>query len=179
MGGRTLLMGMLLAFWAECAWPCSVVGPLPTASPLVARAEVIAIVRAQGLSERPGEEGSMAAARTQVRFRVLQTLKGTLPPGELVFNGELTGEDDPNDRPVPYDFVRPGGRGGSCFAMSYRPDAEYLLLLRRSEHRSFAQPNELTPYWSALAPTNEQLFGRGDDPWLAWVIRHLSKKAGG
>ena len=96
-------MGMLLAFWAECAWPCSVVGPLPTASALVARAEVIAIVRAQGLSERPGEEGSMAAARTQVRFRVLQTLKGTLPPGELVFNGELTGEDDPNDR-------KPSGR---------------------------------------------------------------------
>jgi hypothetical protein len=39
--------------------------------------------------------------------------------------------DDRNDRPVPYDFIRPGGRGGNCFALAYRPGAEYLLLLRR------------------------------------------------
>jgi hypothetical protein len=175
---RALLMGMLLVLYADRAWPCSVVGPLPKPSALVAQAEVIVIVRVEGLSGRPGQQGTMAAARGQVRFTVLKVLKGTLPPGELVFNGELTAEDDPNDRPVPYDFVRPGGRAGNCFALGYRRDADYLLLLRRGDHPAYAQSKELTPCWSPLAPTNEQLFGGGEDPWLVWVVRQLSSLPG-
>jgi hypothetical protein len=92
------------------------------------------------------------------------------------FNGELNQRDDPNDRPAPYGFVRPGGRHGNCFALGYRSGGEYLLLLRRTEHPSSAQPNDLTPYWSPLAPTNEQLFGGTSDPWFAWVARWIRQQ---
>jgi hypothetical protein len=46
--------------------------------------------------------------------------------------------------------------------LGYRRGAEYLLLLTRE------QAGELTPYWSPLAPTNEQVSGP-DDPWIQWV----------
>jgi hypothetical protein len=84
--------------------------------------------------------------------------------------------DDRNDRPVPYDFIRPGGRGGNCFALAYRPGAEYLLLLRRGEHSSDAQPTDLTPYWASLSPTNEQLLEGSNDPWVVWVSQELRRQ---
>jgi len=36
--------------------------------------------------------------------------------GELILNGQLEDRDDYNDRGVPYEFVRPGGRKGNCYA---------------------------------------------------------------
>jgi hypothetical protein len=93
----------------------------------------------------------MAGSPTQVRFTILELLKGRLSSSTIEFNGALTDRDDRNDRPVPYDFIRPGGRRGNCFALTYRVGAEYLLLLRRSEHPSYAQPSELTPYWRLSA----------------------------
>ena len=141
-------------------------------------AEVVARVRAQGLSSTPGRPGVMAESPTQVRFEVLDILKGSLPSATIEFNGSLKERDDRNDRPVPYDFIRPGGRGGNCFALEYRPGAEYLLLLRRGKHPSYAQPDDLTPYWTALAPTNEQLFGGASDAWFVWVSRQLRRRSG-
>ncbi len=82
-------------------------------------------------------------------------------------------------RPVPYDFIRPGGRHGNCVALEYRQGAEYLLLLKRSSNQA-ALPDTLTPYWAALAPTNEQVFGPAD-PWVAWVrktVADLRKRPG-
>ena len=65
---RPLLVFAVIAVAAP-AWPCSVVGPLPSAERLVGDAEVIAWVRVEGLSATPGRGGSLlAASRTQVPF---------------------------------------------------------------------------------------------------------------
>ena len=175
---RSLLSVLVVAGLADPAWPCSVVGPLPSAGALLRDAEVVARVRADGLSSTAGRPGVMAGNSTQVSFTVLELLKGSLPSATIEFNGSLVERDDRNDRPVPYDFVRPGGRGGNCFALEYRSGAEYLLLLRRGKHPSYAQPDDLTPYWAALSPTNEQLFGSATDVWLVWVRQQLRRRAG-
>jgi hypothetical protein len=171
---RTLLTIALLLV-AGPAWPCTRVGPVPEAQLLVRQAQAIVRVRAVATSVQAGQAGVMAGNRTQVRFDVLEVLKGTVASDVVEFNGTLTNADDPNDRPVPYDFIRPGGRRGNCFALAYKAAAEYLLLLRRSEHASFAQPEILTPYWSALAPTNEQLMLGENDPWIAWVRQAIGR----
>src|SRR2546422_7651485 len=107
-------MAALLLVAAPCL-PCSVVGPLPSAQELVNRAEVIVRARVEGLSDEPGRGGTLAGSPSQVRFTVLVVLKGSLRHSVLEFNGHLDDRDDPNDRVVPYDFVRPGGRHGNCF----------------------------------------------------------------
>lgn len=171
---RLLLMVWMVAGFATTAWPCSVMG-LPPAKTLIGYAEVIVRARAEALSSTPGRPGVMAESPTQVRFAVLEILKGALPAATIEFNGSLGNRDDRNDRPVPYEFIRPGGRSGNCFALEYRQGAEYLLLLRRTRHPSNAQPDDLTPYWSALSPTNEQLFGGARDAWFVWVSQQLRK----
>jgi hypothetical protein len=158
---------------AAPAWPCTVVGPLPSVERLIADAEVIARVRAEDLSATPGRPGTMAGSPTQVRFAIIELLKGQLASSTIEFNGSLTDRDDRNDRAVPYDFIRPGGRRGNCFALAYRPGAEYLMLLRRGEHPLYAQPNDLTPYWAPLSPTNEQLIDGASDAWFVWVSQRL------
>jgi hypothetical protein len=65
-------------------------------------------------------------------------------------------------------FVRPGGRAGSCFANSYRRDAEYLLFLKK------LKGGEFTVNWAALAPVNEQIRS-AEDPWLIWVREQANK----
>ena len=62
-------------------------------------------------------------------------------------------------------MVRPGGRGGECFARSYQRDGEYLLFLKKVD-------GKLTPYWAALRATNEQITGAHDE-WVTWVRRQL------
>lgn len=173
---RPHLVFAMLVGLAVPASPCSVVGPLPSADSLVRKAEVIARVRAESLSSEPGRAGIMAGSSTQVRFAVLELLKGRLPSPTIDFNGSLMDRDDPNDHPVPYNFIRPGGRSGNCFALAYRVGAEYLLLLRRADHPSYAQPNDVTPYWAPLSPTNEQLLGGASDAWFVWVSQEVRKR---
>jgi hypothetical protein len=168
---RILLVFTMLACAAP-ALPCSVSG-VTAPNELVSQAEAIVWARAEALSSTPGRPGVLAGDGTQVRFSVLEVLKGKVPTPTIEFNGSVMDADDHNDRPIPYDFVRPMGRAGNCFALRYRPGGEYLLLLRRAGFAANAQPNDLTPYWSPLAPTNEQLFGGRYDPWLAWVRSHL------
>ncbi len=174
---RPFLIAWIVACLAGPAWPCSVVGPLPSAEALVRDAEVVARVRAEGLSSTPGRSGAMAESPTQVRFAVLEILKGSLPSATIEFNGSLTDRDDHNRGPVPYGHVRPGGSAG-CFALEYRHGAEYLLLLRRGKHPSYAQPDDLTPYWTPIATTNEQLFDGASDAWFVWVSRQLRRRSG-
>jgi hypothetical protein len=100
-----------------------------------------------------------------IRFKVNEVVKGQDLPQELVINGYLTDFDDFNDRPVPYDFVRPGGRHGNCTAYEYKRGAEFLLFLKKSE-------GNLSPYWDALSPANEQLHSN-TDPWISWVKDRL------
>jgi hypothetical protein len=102
---------------------------------------------------------------TSIRLGVVEVLKG-----EVQFTAEVSGtlanHPDMNNLPVPYGMVRPGGRGGGCFALSYQRDGEYLLFLKRVN-------GKLTPYWAALGATNEQITG-ADDPWVAWVRQQLA-----
>jgi len=161
---RSIGLLTVLASWflARPVLSCQVIGGPEAPASLVGHADVIAWVRAEGCSgkaEGPGTTG--VATECQVRFRVLEVIKGKEPSATLGAKGYLTDDDDPNDVPVPYHFVRPRGRSGNCFAYQYKEGAEYLLMLRWQEGR-------LTPYWAALAATNEQVRGH-DDPWLRWV----------
>jgi hypothetical protein len=99
---------------------------------------------------------------------VVEVLKGPPVDGRFAIRGMLVDRADYNDREPPYDFVRRGGRSGNCFAYTYQRDGEYLLFLRGA--------NEvMTPYWSALAPVNEQIRSK-DDPWITWVRGRLGGK---
>jgi hypothetical protein len=177
MVGRVSLVLALVSGIAAPAEPCSVIAPLPSPASLVRDAEVVARVRADDLSSQPGRPGVVAESRTQVRFTVLEVLKGQLPSPELEFNGTLSDQDDPNDGRVPYTSIRPNGRGGNCFATAYRTGAEYLFLLRRGEYAPYV--GELTPYWAPLGPTNEQLLGKASDPWLVWVRKRVPRRKNG
>jgi hypothetical protein len=54
-----------------------------------------------------------------------------MPEERIDLRGALVETDDFNDLQVPYKFVRPDGRSGSCFATSYREGAQYLLMLKK------------------------------------------------
>ena len=137
-----------------------------TPQELVSGADGIYHVRAS--NEIPGPPSSSRMPRpqpnAQVTFRVLSILKGTRRT-MLLLPANFVSETDPNDQPVPYDFVRPGGRWGNCYAVTFKQGQEYLLFLKGG-----------TPYWSPLAPTTEQVIGT-TDPWLIWVRRELAKQA--
>jgi hypothetical protein len=104
---------------------------------------------------------------TRIRFQVLEVLKGDAVGAFLEFDGIFTDRDDRNDGRVPYTFVRSQGRGGGCFAYTYRQGREYLLILGD-------RSGTLTPYWQTLAATNEQL-SDDNDQWLAWVRAELRR----
>jgi hypothetical protein len=181
MGNRTVAIRSLLVIasmtcLASPAWPCSMAAPVVAGADLIRGAEVIARVRAEGTSIVPGRprrrSDDVIGTETQVEFAVIDVLKGQLASATIAFNGVLQDRDDRNDRPVPYDHVRLGGHA-ACFALGYRAGAEYLLFLRRTRNPQLAQPDDLTPYWSPLSPTNEQLFKGAQDPWLRWVTQAL------
>jgi hypothetical protein len=117
------------------------------------------IVRAVAM-ESMGEPPAVGR-RSQVRFRVVERIRGAVQMDELTFQGILVDQDDFNEGEIPYRMVRRSGQRGDCFAHEYRVGAEYLFLLRERN-------GSLTPHWAPLAPTNEQIRG-ADDPWLAWV----------
>jgi hypothetical protein len=100
-----------------------------------------------------------------VKFKIIETLKGE-PIDPLLIYGYLTDEDDYNEMPVPYTFIRPGGRGGTCYADSYKKGADFLLFLKKGKN------NKLMLYWKGLAPINEQIRPT-DDEWLHWVKKQL------
>jgi len=96
----------------------------------------------------------------EIKFKVLELLKGEYISSTLIIKGSLSKRDDYNKRPVPYWHVRSSG-SAPCYAYEYKEGAEFLLLLKEQDGR-------LTPYWYPLAPTNEQL-RPGKDDWLVWV----------
>lgn len=120
--------------------------------------------RADSLPFRPG-----GPLEPVVVLEVLDVLDGDSVPPTLAVHGRLSEADDFNRAPVPYGAVRPTGLRGSCFAEEYRRGGEFLLLLKRNARG-------LTPYWAALAPTNEQIRG-ADDPWVSWV-REARRRGG-
>jgi hypothetical protein len=162
---RTILLALVIAVsWPRTAGACSRTTPVPAPDALIARASAIVVATAARYAIEPAGTG-----RGRIEFHIERVLRGSeLLPAQgrapLLLEGTLTQRDDFNDRPSPYDFVRPTGRRGSCFADEYRQGARFLLLLGPD------RTGALTPYWEALAPTNEQLHP-GDDPWLAAVRR--------
>ena len=99
---------------ASASFACSPIKPLPSPDELVRLSEVILRARVLGISDQPGDSGVTAEDSTQVDFVVVEILKGAFPSRVITFNGHTVERDDPNDRPIPYDFVRPGGRTGTA-----------------------------------------------------------------
>lgn len=135
---------------------------------IVRSAEVV--VRATAIGHAPPPPRSSRPDGDYVSFAVREVLAGTPGSDTLVFMGALVDRDsfrEPGEDGVPYlTFHRVYG-GGDCIAGTYRPGAEYLLLLGRR-----ANVRELDPYWQILAPTSEQVRGP-DDPWVVWVRQTL------
>jgi hypothetical protein len=135
----------------------------PSAAKLLSGAEFI--VRATAVKYLRKPKGEIRYLNTpddaEIEFRVEEVIKGKKVPATIALNGYLTDKNDYNDRPVPYDFVRPNGRHGSCFAYEYRKGSEFLLFLEKRE-------NKFTLYPQALGPINEQIRSE-DDEWLLWV----------
>jgi hypothetical protein len=150
----------IVALRAEVLSACQRFGPV-VPEDMVASADLI--VRATvDYSRMP-----LAFGRTSwtpdsvVRFRIEEVVKGRYALPDLDLSGYLESSDDFNELPVPYTFVRRGGRGGSCFANTYSQGGRYLLILKMVA-------GAYTVDWYALGPTNEQLHSV-DDPWLKWV----------
>lgn len=141
----------------------------PRPSPLAVVSGAETIIRATATKYLKTPDGNLRQLNepgdAEIEFTVEEVLKGKPESSTIMLNGYLTDRDDFNDRPVPYDFVRPGGRGGSCSAYEYRQGAAFLLFLKEID-------GKLTVRWYALAPTNEQLHP-ASDPWLAWVRERL------
>jgi hypothetical protein len=132
---------------------------------LVQQADVIVRVTADGYDKAPENDyWTTGLPESIVKFKVIETLKGKLTEPLLIY-GYLTDKDDYNELPVPYTFIRRDGRHGSCIANSYKKGADFLLFLKKRD-------DKLTPYWSALAPVNEQIRA-SDDEWLRWVKEQL------
>ncbi len=132
---------------------------------LVQQADVIVRATADSYDKAPeGDLWTTGLPKSTVKFKVIETLKGELTEPFLIY-GYLTDKDDYNDHPVPFTFIRRGGRHGSCIANSYKEGADFLLFLKKRD-------DKLTPYWSGLTPVNEQL-RTSNDEWLRWVKEQL------
>ena len=149
---------------------CSRMKPF-TLDELFDNAEVIVRATAVKYAKAPDDPRFMTTGvpDSTIEFRVEDRLRGKNLTDKIILNGYLSDKDDFNDIPVPYMFVRPGGRSGSCFANTYKEGAQFLLFLKKTGE-------VYSPNISALGPTNEQLHS-DDDPWLVWVRNHLSTLA--
>jgi hypothetical protein len=145
---------------------CSRVRPF-TLDELFDNAEIIVRATAVTYAKPPDDSGLMTTgeADSTIQFRVEETLRGKDVPLLIILHGYLNSRDDFNDVSVPYMFVRPGGRRGSCFANTYKEGAQFLLFLKKTKAG-------YTSNISALGPTNEQLHS-DDDSWLLWAKDHL------
>jgi hypothetical protein len=140
---------------------CSRIGPV-VPEEMVASADLIVRAIAVDYTQPPvGSIRTTGEPESVVHFRIEEIMKGRHAPTDLDLRGYLGSSDDFNELPVPYHFVRRGGRSGSCFANTYRQGGSYLLILK-------VAGNAYTVDWYALGPTNEQLHSI-DDPWLQWV----------
>jgi hypothetical protein len=150
------------------AFPCQRATPVSNVE-IVKEADVIvrAIAERYEIAPRNADVRTTGIPDSTVHFHVVEVIRGDART-ELTLPGYLSDKDDFNDQPSPYNFVRPGGRAGSCIANTYRSGAQFLLLLRKQ------QSGELTVNWYGLGPVNEQLHST-NDPWLLWVRAEAQK----
>jgi hypothetical protein len=163
----SVLMTAVVALMVSAtdAYACSRNGPVSNVA-MIKQADAIVRVIAVEYA-RPPQNPSMRTTgqpNSMIRFKVLEVIRGSVlrESSQLILPGYLVDHDDYNDKVPPYDFVRPNGRSGSCFANSYRSGGQFLLILKREQLLGY------TAAWYALGPTNEQLHS-ADDPWLLWV----------
>lgn len=142
------------------SFPCSTEHPI-SPEEIVRRADVIVRATAESLVYAASVPNS-SDPDSRVRFKVQEVIRGEMPEDHFDLRGALVDTDDFNDLKPPYKFVRPDGRGGNCFAYSYRSGAQFLLMLKETKWRGY------TVEWYALGPVNEQLHS-AEDPWLIWV----------
>jgi hypothetical protein len=149
---------------------CSRVGPF-TFNELFDNADLVVRATAVKYAKAPADPNMRTTGMPDsiIEFKVEEVLRGKDSPKSISLNGYLSDKDDYNETPIPYTFVRPTGRSGSCFANTYKQDAQFLLFLKKVD-------GKYTSNISALGPTNEQL--RPDhDAWLQWVKDYLKKEA--
>jgi hypothetical protein len=160
-----LLFACAISLYGFSADACSRLSPISREQMFF---EADAIVRATAvryfLAPKPNSY-PLPMPDSTIEFKVAEVLSGKDIPRTLVINGYLSDKDDFNDHPVPYEFVRPLGRAGMCYASEYKKGAEFLLFLRK-------EASGWAPYWNALAPTNEQLRSVRD-PWLIWARDYI------
>ncbi len=161
-----VLLGCVSLAHPASSRACSRMKPF-TLDELFDNAEVIVRVTAVKYAKPPDDPNIITTGEpdSTIEFKVEEKLRGKDVPDTIVLNGYLSDRDDFNEMPVPYMFVRPYGRSGSCFANTYKEGAQFLLFLKRTK-------DGYTPNISALGPTNEQLHPDKDE-WLIWVRNHL------
>lgn len=160
-----LSVALTASFCAPGARACQ--APQPSAVAMVREAQVI-IRATPEFYVRAATDPLSYDPDSKIQFKVLEVIRGEITENHVVLTGALVDTDDFNDEDSPYKFVRPNGRGGSCFASSYRSNGQFLLMLQKNPD------GELTAKWYPLAPVNEQLHS-GDDPWLLWVRKEAQK----
>jgi len=150
------------------AYPCQRATPVSSIE-MVKQADVIVRAIAEKYDVPPKNPNVVTTGvpDSTVHFHVLEVIRGDART-DLTLAAYLSDKDDFNDHPSPYDFVRPGGRAGSCIANAYRSGAQFLLLLKKQ------QAGKLTVNWYGLGPVNEQLHST-NDPWLLWVRAEAQK----
>jgi hypothetical protein len=157
-----LMAVVVLIVSATDAYPCEL--RQVSSVDIVKQADAIVRVTAVEYAKAPPPHDSRVMwppMDSTIRFKVLEVIRGRVP-SQLVLPGNLVEHDDYNDMASPYNFVRSDGRGGSCFASSYRSGGQFLLMLKKTHSGGY------TPYWYAHGPTNEQLHS-DNDQWLVWV----------
>lgn len=137
-------------------------GEMVARSDVILRARALRTVKDEGYERRsavwgyPPPEGMPWPTVGTVEFQVLEVIKGSYSHSKLELEGQTDRYQGNNRGVVPYREVRPGGHG-MCHARDYEDGVEFLLVMRDG-----------TPYWAALAPTNEAVSGE-HDPWVMWV----------
>src|SRR5215831_19618138 len=94
---------------------------------MVRNADVIALVTAEDYDIPPNKPPSWSGMvpTSKIRFKVVELIRGKLTTPYLIVPGILVDKDDFNDHPSPYTLVRPEGRQGNCFAISYRTGGRF------------------------------------------------------
>jgi hypothetical protein len=136
-----LITAVVMVLSATYVHPCSLGGET-SSTQMVKQADAIVRVRAVEYAIAPKDPNMFTNGEpdSMIRFKVLEVIRGRVST-ELILPGYLVDHDDYNDQVSPYNFVRPNGRSGSCFANSYRSGGQFLLLLKKR------QPGGYTVNW--------------------------------
>lgn len=151
------LCSLLVVFqvFALSALGCSLAGDVLAPKEAVGIAELILHVRAVGYVTPPANPGIFSTGigedSPNIRFKVIEVVKGMYSSLEIPISGYLYGSDDFNDGLVPYTFVRREGRRGSCVASTYKDGGDFLLFLvhRRTDYEWSSKATNLQEFYKS------------------------------